>query len=157
MGEIINAFGVDVKLILVQMLNFGLLLVALWYFLYTPILNILNERQQKSEKGVKDAESAGKALESADTERKKRLSVAHHDAEEVGVKAKAFADEKSVSIVSTAQAKADDVIKDAQSKGEEIKVQALKESEAEIAKISILAAEKVLRVRSVGDTSQEVN
>ena len=145
MEEIIIAFGVDIRLILLQMLNFGLLLVALWYFLYTPILNILNERQKKIQKGVEDAENAEKALSSADEERKDILTVAHKEAEKINVRAKAHADEKAVDIVAKAQDKAANVLTDAKAKSEDMKIQANKDSEAEIAKIAVLAAEKVLK------------
>ena len=145
MEEIIIAFGVDIRLILLQMLNFGLLLVALWYFLYTPILNILNERQKKIQKGVEDAENAEKALSSADEERKDILTVAHKEDEKINVRAKAHADEKAVDIVAKAQDKAANVLTDAKAKSEDMKIQANKDSEAEIAKIAVLAAEKVLK------------
>jgi F0F1-type ATP synthase membrane subunit b/b' len=40
--------------------------------------------------------------------------------------------------------KASEVISDAEAKGANIKAQALKDSEAEIAKLAVLAAEKIL-------------
>ena len=147
MEQIIKAFGVDIRLIFLQMLNFGLLLVALWYFLYTPILNILSERQKKIQKGVEDAESAEKALSSADEEKKGILTVAHREAEEIGARAKIHADEKAVDIVAKAKDKAANVLTDAEAKSEDMKIQARKESEAEIAKVAILAAERVLKER----------
>ena len=44
-----------------------------------------------------------------------------------------------------ANTKAEGIVKDAEAKGEDIKTQAKKDSEAEIAKLAVLAAEKVLR------------
>lgn len=94
---------------------------------------------------MKDAEGAAKAKASADEEKRGILSIAHKDAEAVGAKAKSYADEKAAVIASKAQIKAEGIIKNAEAKSEEMKEQARKDSEAEIAKLAILAAEKVLK------------
>ena len=147
MEGILTTFGIDWRLIAIQIFNFAFLTAALWYFLYTPILNILNERQKKIQKGVADAENAGRALSSADEKRKDILTVAHKEAEKINVRAKIHADEKAVDIVAKAKDKAANVLTDAEAKSEDMKIQARKESEAEIAKVAILAAEKVLKER----------
>ena len=110
---------------------------------------MLNEREEKIKKGVADAESAERSLSEADSEKQAILATAHKDAEGVSSKAKVYAEEKSEEIVAEAHAKAEAVIRAAEAKGLDIKSQAEKESEAEIAKLAILAAEKVLREKSV--------
>lgn len=148
MDEIVHAFGIDGRLIVIQVFNFALLAAALWYFLYTPVMKMLEEREAKIAKGVRDAEAAEKMLDDADDEKKNILTAAHKDAEEVSLRAKASADQKAVGIVKEAESKADDILKSAAAKGAEIAERARKESEAEVAKLAILAAEKVLRERA---------
>ena len=58
MEEIIHAFGIDWRLIVIQMFNFAVLAGALWYFLYTPVLTILSDREAKLKKGVEDVPQA---------------------------------------------------------------------------------------------------
>jgi len=145
MEQLITAFGIDAKLIIIQILNFGILAGLLTYFLYKPLLNILKQREEKIAQGIRDAEGAAKAKASADEEKKGILSIAHKDAAEVGAKAKAYADEKAVAIAAEAQIKAESIVKNAEAKSEEIKEQARKDSEAEVAKLAVLAAEKVLK------------
>jgi F-type H+-transporting ATPase subunit b len=145
MEQLLQAFGVDVKLIIIQILNFVVLMGALSYFLYKPVLGILKAREEKIAQGIEDAEAAARSKASADEEKKQILSVAHKDAEVVATNAKTFADQKATEILAEAQVKAQGVIQNAEVKGENIKIQAQKESEAEIAKLAILAAEKVLR------------
>ena len=55
-----------------------------------------------------------------------------------------FAKEKEAEILKAAEIKASDIVKSAEATSVQLKVQALKESEAEIAKMAVLAAEKVL-------------
>ncbi len=145
MEEIINAFGIDTRLIIIQLLNFGILMAVLGYFLYQPILRILKEREEKISQGLKDAEAAMKARAEAGVEKQTILTNAHKEAEEIGKRAKAAAEAKATEIVSGAQGKAAFVLEDAELKGEQIKAQALKDSEKEITQLAILAAEKVLR------------
>lgn len=144
MEQLIEAFGIDVKLIVVQIINFTILVAVLSYFLYQPLMKVLADREEKIATGIKDAEAAAAAKAAAETEKQTILSAAHQEAEAVAVRAKGYADEKTASLLADAEQKAAAVIKAAEQKGEEIKTQAHKESEAEIAKLAILAAEKIL-------------
>ncbi|MAZ30287.1 ATP synthase F0 subunit B [bacterium] len=145
MDQLIQAFGIDVKLITVQVINFGILLAALTYFLYKPVLNLLNEREETIAQGIKDAEAAAAAKADAESEKQTILQAAHHEAGEVTARAKAAATEQSDKIVAEAQVKASRVLADAEAAGEERKRVLEQESEAEVAKLAMLAAEKILR------------
>ena len=46
MQEILTAFGIDWRLIVIQVFNFAMLAYVLWYFLYTPVLKLLAEREE---------------------------------------------------------------------------------------------------------------
>ncbi|MEN9920381.1 MAG: F0F1-type synthase subunit b, F-type H+-transporting ATPase subunit b [Candidatus Parcubacteria bacterium] len=148
MEQLIHAFGIDARLILIQVVNFGLLMVVLSYLLYKPVLKMLNERQEKIAQGMKDAEEAGKARLEATEKKKGIIASANKEAEAMSARAKEHADKKADDILTEAQKKAEQVVKDAAMRGEEMKVQARKESEAEIAKLAILAAEKVLKEKA---------
>jgi len=148
MTEVLNAFGIDWRLIVIQIFNFTILMGALWYFLYTPILKIIRERQEKIAEGVQDAEDAKVLKEHAEDERLKLLGEANKEAEDTLERAKGLATEKSASIISAAEAKAGGIIENATAKGEENKAKLHKESEAEIAKLAVLAAERVLKEKS---------
>lgn len=148
MEQLIQAFGIDAKLIVIQLINFGILAGLLTYFLYTPLLTMIKKREEKIAQGMKDAEAAAAAKATADDEKKVILGQAHKDAEVVGANAKVYADQKAETIVADAHTKAEAVVRSAEAKSEEIKVQARKDSEAEIAKLAVLAAEKVLREKT---------
>ncbi len=148
MEQLIHAFGIDARLILIQVINFGLLMAALTYFLYKPVLKMLHERQEKIAQGIKDAEEAGKARLEATEEKRGIIASANKEAEAMTSRAKEHAVIKADEIMAEAQKKAEQAIKDAAMRGEEMKVQARKESEAEIAKLAVLAAEKVLKERA---------
>lgn len=144
MQEILTAFGIDWRLIVIQIFNFSILVGILWYFLYTPVLKLLSEREAKIKKGMSDAEEAGKALLLADSEKTTILKAAHLEAGQIHSRATLTAEEKAGALIEEAQKKIARDIESGKSLAEELKTQALKESEAEIAKLSFLAAEKIL-------------
>lgn len=148
MEQLIHAFGIDTKLIIIQIINFIALMAVLSYFLYKPLLKMLQDREDKIKQGLKDAETANKAKEEAEKEKQTILSDAHKEAEQVSERAKSHAEEKRAAIVAEAESKAEHIMSQAEQAGVEIKKKATKESEAEIAKLAVLAAEKVLKERA---------
>jgi F-type H+-transporting ATPase subunit b len=145
MEEIVHAFGIDWRLIVIQMFNFALLLGALGYFLYTPILKMLDERAAKLKQGVIDAEQAAKSREDADAEKGSILKGARVEAETIVATAKSYAEVKGSELVRDAEDAATRILEDAKARGEKERDQARKSSEAEIAQAAILAAESILR------------
>jgi len=148
MEAIVHAFGIDVHLIIVQIINFVILMVALGYFLYTPVLNLLREREEKIAAGIKDAEAAAAAKASAEVEKAAVLTEAHHAAADVNARAKVTAEVAAAEIVAAAEAAAHAAKAKAVLEAEQLKAAAIKASEAEIAKTAILAAEKILREKA---------
>jgi F-type H+-transporting ATPase subunit b len=144
MQEILHAFGIDWRLIVIQIFNFSILVGILWYFLYTPVLKLLSEREAKIKKGISDAEKAEEALKLADTEKTTILKEAHVEAGQIHARATLTAEEKASALIKDAEMKIARDIESAKSLAEELKTQALKGSESEIAKLSFLAAEKIL-------------
>ena len=145
MGEIFSAFGVDIHLITIQLINFGLLMLALWYFLYTPVLKLLSDRQDKVSQGVQDAENAAKKLSEAGVEKDSLLTSAHKEAGEIVEHARVHAKSTESDIIAAAEEKAATVVSNGEKQGQELAAKAGREAEAEIAKTAILAAEKILK------------
>lgn len=148
MGDLLEVFGINWKLLLVQAINFGVLLVILWKFLYTPVLKLIDERREKIAEGVKTAEEAARKLSESETRGKDIVASASRDAEKIVATARERAEEKGTELLRAAETRAEAVLKDAEARAEEAKRQALKQSEREIARAAMLAAEKILREKS---------
>ena len=63
MNELLSAFGIDWRLLIINSINSGLMLFVLWYFLYGPITRMLESRRQKIAEGLRDAEEARERLQ----------------------------------------------------------------------------------------------
>jgi F-type H+-transporting ATPase subunit b len=117
MSELFSKLGIDWKLLIAQAVNFLLLLTILRFTVYKPLLNLLRDRREKIEKGLKDAELSGKRLEEAELMKKNKLAEADRTSiamlKETEVKAKQLessllllAKEKEASILSRAEKEA---------------------------------------------------
>lgn len=145
MSELFAAFGLDVKLLLIQALNFAILLLVLWKFLYTPVLKMIDERREKVAEGVKKAEAADRKLADADLEGKSIVAGAGKEAEGLVAAGRSRATQEGAEILKRTQEKADQLLHDANLRAEEAKRQALAAGQKEIARAAMLAAEKILR------------
>ncbi len=145
MDQLLEAFGIQVPLLIAQAVNFGILFVGLTYLLYKPVLKTLDERQQKVAQGVIDADQAALKLATAGSEAQTLVKAAETDAESIVASARDAATLEKARIMKEAETRAATVARDAEARAQEAASEALRDSEKEIARLSILAAEKVLQ------------
>jgi F-type H+-transporting ATPase subunit b len=78
--ELIEKLGIDGKIILAQIVNFFLLLIVLYKFLYHPLLSVLEKRRKKIAESLKGAEELAEKTAQADLEMEKRILKAKKEA-----------------------------------------------------------------------------
>lgn len=145
MEQVLHTFGVDWRLLLINAANFGLLLFVLWYFLYGPVVRMLEERRTKVAEGVKNAERAAAELAKIERERAEMLAKAGREADDVVAKARAAGALMQKNIVGSAEAAAARVLQEAEAQANELKEAAISESKHEVAKLIVLGVEKALQ------------
>lgn len=145
MGSLFSAFGIETHLLLAQLVNFGVLFVALMYLLYKPVMKTLDERRTVIAKGVEDAKEASEALAGAQEKASTITRGAETDAEGIVSRAREEAGTERERLMKEAQMRAEGIEKDAELRAQEAHDRALRESEKEIARLAILAAEKAMR------------
>jgi F-type H+-transporting ATPase subunit b len=144
MEQIIATFGIDWKVLLVQVLNFGVLWYLLWRFLYQPFLQLIESRRAQIIEGVANAELAGAALRDSQAKKSEILTAAALEAEKLLADARTAAQAREATLMQEAQDRYDQAIREAERKGEEIKRVALAESKEEVARLIVLGVEKTL-------------
>lgn len=145
MDSLLDAFGINGSLLLAQLVNFGILFVALTWLLYKPVMKTLDERRAKVAQGVIDAELATQKLATADEEASNTVQHAELEAEGIVKSAREEAGSEKTRIVKEAEARAAAVAADAEARAKETAAKSLRESEKEIARLAVLAAEKAMR------------
>lgn len=152
MSDLFAAFGIDWRLLLVNGVNFGLLLLGLWYFLYKPLTSVLEARRQKMAQGVHDAEAAAHELGKIEEARAGLLAQAGKEADEVVSRARALGAEKQRALVEAGEANAATLLTEAEAQAKQLKEETIAQSKQEVAKLIVLGME---RVALEGSTSKK--
>ena len=101
---------------MIQAFNFGLLIVVLSYFLYKPLLRIIDERREKIAEGVRTADAAARRFAEAKEEGDTLVGDAALEAEGLVVAARIRGEERQASIVSEAETRAASILRDAEAR-----------------------------------------
>ena len=129
-------------MLLVNAVNFGLLLAGLTYFLYKPILGMLEERRQKTADGVEAAQKAQERLAQVEAERQDTLKAAGREADEILIAARTAAAAKERELAEAGERRAEARLAEAAAAAKELKDRALQESKEEVAKLIVLGIQK---------------
>lgn len=144
MSAILDVFGIDWRLLIINMVNFGLLLLALWYFLYGPLTKMMRERRELVAKGVEDAQKAQEELRNVEAARSGKLAEAAREADAALAEARKAAGAVHSELVAKSEASASRIVAEAEAQAGEMKARALQESKEEVAKLIVLGMEKAM-------------
>ncbi len=144
MSELLTKLGIDWKLLIAQIVNFLVLLFVLYKFAYGPILAMLEKRTKKIEKGLKDAEAAGKKLEESEEKQKEVLKKARLEAKDIVEHAREQAEKSKSEIALVAKAQAEKIVQDARKEIETEKEKTIAEIKSEIGGLVVAATEKIV-------------
>lgn len=146
--EVLHAFGVDWKILLIQVFNFGLVLLVLRRFLYAPVVRMLDERSAKLKRGLDDADAATKERKELAQAKEGIILEARREGSALIESLRKDALAKERELAHAAEERRTALMMDAKTKAEEERNFILRESEKDIARTAVLAAEKILKERA---------
>lgn len=139
-----ESLGINLKLLIAQIVNFLILLLILRKFLYAPVLNMLDERRVKIEKGIKDGEEAEARLKSAEKNAADLIEKAEQKAQKILEEAKVEAKKAHDKILAEANEKTTKILQNAKEEATSLKENSLKSAKKELSTVVSLAVEKIL-------------
>ncbi|MBI5955970.1 MAG: F0F1 ATP synthase subunit B [Chloroflexi bacterium] len=139
-----EALGIDPNRLLSSVFNFTVLLILLWFFLYKPVLKMLEERKERIRQGLADAEAARQAARRAQEDYERQMEHAHKDAQAIIAQATQAAEKAREEILAQGREEARAIVAKAQEKIEYERKQAMAELRGQVAQLAILAASKVI-------------
>jgi len=141
----LEALGINLGYVFVQVLNFGILFVVLRAWVYKPITKMLSERREKIIKGLEDARVAAEARANAEAEAEKILAEAQGKASDLIREATVRAEEATREIKVEAEKEAAEIRKNALADIEEERDQLLGEVRGQIAALAMAATQKLVK------------
>jgi F-type H+-transporting ATPase subunit b len=111
--EILRNFGFEPVFFVAQIINFLILAAIFKRYLYKPVLKMLHDREEKIAHGLRDAESATKALADADERKDEIIREATLAAEKIIEETKKSAENLRESLAMTAKQEAEKIVRGA--------------------------------------------
>lgn len=143
--EIISTLGIDVKLIIAQVVSFLILFFILKKLVYKPVLSLLERRRQMIEKSVEDSRKIEDRLIALEEEKGKVLSEASGKAMAVIEKAKKEAEEERQKTLAAAKKEISSLAERYRAQLKIEKDQISGELKAEMADLIVNSCGKILR------------
>ncbi len=139
-----EALGINLGYLLVQLTNFAIIFVVLRVWAYGPIVNMLKERRERIAKGLEDARIASEARENAETEAEKILADARTKASGEVREVTLRAEDQAKEILAAADAVAGKAREKALESVEAERVSVLSDVRSQVAALSIAVAQKLI-------------
>jgi F-type H+-transporting ATPase subunit b len=137
--------GINLPVLIVQLVNFTVLFILLYLVAYKPILKMLDGRAKKVEDSSKQADYIKEQVARAEEESKKRIEAAGKDGQEIIAKAMRTGEEVRQQAQQDAQKDADTLVSRAKVEIQRERDDAIGELRREFADLTIMAAEKVIQ------------
>ncbi len=126
-------------------ITFLALLAVLAKFVWKPLTEALERREEKIRKSLEDADKAQERLEQIQQEAEEVIAKARHEAQVVLEDGKATAQKVKDNIVSDAKEKAEALVQSAQKKIKIEKERAIDEIKGDVIDLSLQVAEKLIK------------
>jgi len=140
----LEALGINLGYLLVQILNFAIIFVVLRVWVYKPILGLLERRRQRIAQGLEDARVAAEARANAEKEAQALLGRAQADANQKVRESAERAEQVAREIHAAAEKDAAAVRAAAAGEAEQARSAALGELRGQVAALAIAAAQKLI-------------
>lgn len=142
--EGLAGLGINLPMLLAQIVNFILLFGLLYMVAYKPILRMLDERSKKVEESMKQTEYIKEQVAHAEEESKKRIDAASKEGQEVIARAMRTGEEVRQQAQQDARKDGETLITRARTEIQRERDGAIDELRREFADLTIRAAEKVI-------------
>jgi F-type H+-transporting ATPase subunit b len=140
----LEALGINLGYLIVQIFNFAILIVVLRAWVYKPVLGLLDKRRKAIAQGLEDARIVAEARENAEQEAKEIIAEAQANAAQKVRDATERAETSAREIQVQAEADAMKTRETAVAEAEQEKERILSELRGQIASLSIAAAQKLV-------------
>lgn len=139
-----ESLGIDVRLIVVQIINFGILFFVLTKFLYRPILKILDERKRRIAESLTHEQKIAEERVKLDKEKENELKKAKEKGREIIEEAKTEAEKQKNTLLKKAESEAERLLGRAKEQLILEKEKLREEIKKELTDLSLVMAEKIL-------------
>lgn len=152
----IAIFGLDWKLLLAQLVNFGIVFLVLWKWVFGPVSKVLESRAKRVEGSIKEAESIVRQKSEFEEWKKGETSKVYEEAKGILAAARAQGEELRVLAKKDLDIQREQILTEARQEIETERRKMLNEAKGELAGLVRQAIEKVLKGHMSKEQEQEL-
>jgi F-type H+-transporting ATPase subunit b len=145
MSELINALGLDWRVLIAQLVNFSVLVVVLYFLAYKPLLKYLNKRSQLIEASLKKTEKIDQLLAKAENDYAKKMATAQAESEKIMSKSQQEAEKYRQERLEKTRQEVAAIVAESRAAIESDKKEIIREVKEEMSGLVAAAATQVLR------------
>lgn len=145
MDELVKTFHIDWKLMIAQIVNFGIVLSVLWYFALKPLQKVMTKRSEDIAKSLEDAKEIEKKLVATNEDRDKVLIKAKQGAQEIVKQAYEVGEKKRQEMLNITKQETNEIVTQAKQQIEAAKEKLKQELRQETAELVIQATQKIIQ------------
>lgn len=146
-----DQLGINIPLLVAQVINFFIVLLALRLFLYRPVLNLLDRRAQRVREGLEAAEQSKEQAAQAEQQVAQQLEEARRQGQALIAQAQESANRVQEDARSQARRESEALLERARHEIQLERDQAIAELRREFGDLTVRAAEKVIGSALGGD------
>lgn len=156
MDSLVSTFHLDLKLLIAQAVNFGIVFVVLYFFAFKPLFKVMGERTDKIDKSLKDADEIEKKLAETNVRKEEIVAEARQAAQAVLEEAKSAGEARKQDMIAKAKEEIGQIINAEKEKIAVEKAKTLREMKTEVASLVTLSLEKFLKEKMDSQADQEL-
>ncbi len=143
--DIATMFGLNLKLFIAQLINFGIVFLVLWKWVFTPVTRALQARTKKIEDSLQAAETVTKEKEEFKKWKTANMAEARKEAAEIVEKSRGEAEVVRQELLAKAKTEQEKLLADGHTRLEQEQAQLLASARGQLAELVVSATEKILR------------
>lgn len=148
MEEFVQTFHIDWKLMIAQIINFGLVFLVFYFLAAKPLRKLMKERTEEIEGGLVNAKTNEELLKATKTEYESALQKARLEADAIFNESKKEVVKKREEMLENAKKEVATMIDAGKKSLEQEKTKMVNDAKNELASLAILAAEKVMQEKN---------
>jgi len=153
---IVGTLGLNWKLFLAQLVNFGIVLFVFWKWVVKPLGETLTKRQERIEQGLKHSDLMEIEKQKFEQWKQEEMGKVRSEADRIMRSSTESAEKIKTQTVGEAQAQATKLLEQTRASIEAEKTRMVKEAKEEITSLVIAAAEKIIRAKLDPQKDQEL-
>jgi F-type H+-transporting ATPase subunit b len=152
----IAALGVDLMSLIVYLINFGILLLVLYFVAYKRLLGMLDQRSKKIKDSLEEAERAREASAQSQADVQQALEQNRHESQRILSEAREMADQFRQHEADKAREQATQIVERAKVEIERERDMAVEQVREELANLTVIATERVIHKSLDPKTHQDL-